>query len=161
MSIRLLTENLEAEAVEIRRQQQYDVARVREPQNDPIQPEPSFLSGKGKRQEKPAETVVAPPRPRQVSLKTRKQNNPWGVPGGIAARFGQESLKYQEETEKAQTEQQEERVETPEAVVQEPVREPEEAPEETTNKETEEITQQEASEEDENPSITIELQSSH
>jgi len=153
MSIRLLTAGLGIEAEETRRQQQYNV--VREPQNDPIPPEPSFLSGSGKRSVKPTPPPQTSPPPRQVSLKARSTNNPWGIPGGIAARFGQDALQGQKEN--VEPKEIEEQQETPKLTLQEPVQE---LTEEQTNEETNETAEQ-TSEQDENARITIELQSSH
>lgn len=157
MSIRLLTDGLQQEAAETQRRQQYDVARAREPQNDPVSPEPTFLTGSGKRQElRPGPKPVVSTPPRQVSLKTRSVHNPWGVPGGIAARFGKDSLQESQITEPEQTEKIEE---TPEVeattTVSEPVERLEEQPAEEEPVETKE---EGASDEDDNARITIELQ---
>jgi len=146
MSIRLLTEGLQNEAAETQRRQQYDVARA--PQTDPVSPQPTFLTGSGKKGEaKPRELGVSSP-PRQVSLKKRATHNPWGVPGGIAARFGQESLQEQDSPE---PEAIEESPQTTEPAASTPAPEPEQPAEQ-------EEANREASDEDENVRITIELQ---
>lgn len=145
MSIRLLTAGLQTEAEEKRRRQHYQAARLPNLQDTPSTRESAFLSGSGQRNTEPAPSVPSvpqAPQPRQVNLQARTAHNPWGVPGGIAARFGQGALRQPEShpIEEPQTTDTSQTIEPP-----------------ATEQQTNETTQ--ASTKDENASITIELQS--
>lgn len=152
MSIRILTTQLQRETTEHQRVQHFQSSRsVPGPktQNNPAKQTP-FLTGTGNRQTSPQQEPVEAPIQQaspKVGLKERSQQTTYGIPGGIAARFGRQSLKEPV----AQPEQ-------PKSVSpQEPLTKPVEDTQTTEPAQAQE--QERATEQDDSARITIELQS--
>ena len=158
MSIRILTDQLQQETTEFKRNQQFNSVRSvpqQEPQGQTQQT--PFMVGAGKKKETVQETPT-PPAPTQtpkIGLKERESQSPYDIPGGIAARFGRNALKEPIVQPSAPAPI----VEVEPEPVQKTITENQpEATEQTTDT-TETQEQERANEEDDAARITIELQS--
>lgn len=161
MGIRNLTSQLKQETSESQRVQKFQSSRNLTPaaQDKPAGTKQTpFMAGRGQRHE--TQTSAPPPFPVEapapkVGLKERENASAYGIPGGIAARFGREALNKTPVTQQPPE---------PEDVPEEPLEPVEEirAEEDTTSvKETEPAQEQEreAEKDDDAARITIELQS--
>jgi hypothetical protein len=158
MSIRNLTAQLQKETAEQQRAQKFRSARaIKEPEKKQgLAKQTSFMLGIGNRSETPqpaaSEAFIQNQTTRpKTGIKEREPQKAYGIPGGIAARFGRDALK-----ESATPSQPIITTET----IPEPVQELSPEEETETTSEVEEAPEQErATEQEEAARITIELQS--
>lgn len=164
MSLRNLTTQLQQETSEHTRSQKFQSARVvsAPAKTENANKQTPFMVGLGTRKEngQAAETPALPIQQEtqapKIGLKERAASTTYGIPGGIAARFGREALKAPVAPPQPTKEEPEET--TPEPVPKDPIEEVVEAKAEDAETEAQEK-EREAEPEDDAARITIELQS--
>lgn len=165
MSLRNLTSQLQQETSEHTRSQKFQSARVvsapAKTQN--ANKQTPFMVGLGNRKEngQEAETPALPIQQEthlpKIGLKERAASTTYGIPGGIAARFGREALKAPVAPPQPIQEEPEET--TPDPVQEDPIEEVVEAKSEDAAETEAQEKEREAEPEDDAARITIELQS--